>query len=252
MSAARDLPAPAAAAVIWHEVECGAFEADLELWDELARDGGGPVLDLGCGTGRVALHLARRGHRVHGLDLDPDLVEALRRRSQEAGLEVAVSAADAREFSLGREFATVLAPMQLIQLFEGSEQRVACMRCARRHLRPGGSMAVAIVDGFPDELAEEVPPPLPDTREVDGWVYSSLPLDATLDGGAIVIRRLRQTVSPAGEIDDEVDEIPLLLLDAETVESEALEAGFELGGRREVPATDLHVGSTVLLLEDRA
>ncbi|HEY5977127.1 MAG TPA: class I SAM-dependent methyltransferase [Solirubrobacterales bacterium] len=244
--------APVTTAVIWHEVECGGFEADLGLWEELATDGRGPLLDLGCGTGRVALHLARRGHDVHGLDVDLELVEALRRRSQEAGLSVETTAADARDFKLDREFATVLAPMQLIQLFEGPEQRVACMRCAREHLRPGGTMAVAIVDGFPDELVEDVPPPLPDTREVEGWVFSSLPLDATLDAGAIVIRRLRQIVSPSGELDDEVDEIPLLLLDAATVEAEGREAGFEVGRRLEIPATDLHVGSTVLLLENRA
>jgi len=56
------------AAVIWHDVECGGYEGDLALWRELAA-AGGPILDLGCGTGRVALDLARRGHRVHGLDL---------------------------------------------------------------------------------------------------------------------------------------------------------------------------------------
>ena len=55
---------------IWHDVECGAYDADLPLWEELADEAGGPVLDLGCGTGRVALHLSRRGHRVLGLDTE--------------------------------------------------------------------------------------------------------------------------------------------------------------------------------------
>ncbi len=112
-------------------------------------------------------------------------------------------------------------------------------------------MAVAIVDGMPPELIEEAPPPLPDTREVEGWVYSSLPLDAGLDGGTIVVRRLRQTVSPIGELTDELDEIPLRLLAAETVEAEAREAGLEPTGRREIPPTDSHVGSVVVLMEAR-
>jgi tRNA G46 methylase TrmB len=49
------------AEAIWHDVECGSYQADLPLWEELAQRAQGAVLELGCGTGRVALHLARRG-----------------------------------------------------------------------------------------------------------------------------------------------------------------------------------------------
>jgi SAM-dependent methyltransferase len=237
--------------VIWHDVECGGYEGDLELWRELAGSAGGPILDLGCGTGRVALDLARHGHRVRGVDIDPELVAALNARAEAAGLPSEATADDARDFSLDEEFALIMAPMQLIQVLAGPAERLACLRCAAGHLSPGGSLAVAIVDGFPGELVEEGPPPLPDTREVDGWVYSSLPLDAALDSGSIVVRRLRQTVSPTGELTDELDEIPLCLLRAETVEAEAREAGFEPASRREVAPTDTHVGSAVLLLEAR-
>lgn len=237
--------------VIWHDVECGGYEGDLELWRELAGSAAGPILDLGCGTGRVALDLARHGHRVRGVDLDTQLVAALNERAAAAGLPAEATAGDARDFSLDEEFALAMAPMQLLQVLAGPAERLACLRCAAQHLSPGGSVAVAIVDGFPDELVEEGPPPLPDTREVDGWVYSSLPLDAALDSGSIVVRRLRQTVSPAGELTDELDEIPLRLLQAETVEAEAREAGLEPAGRREVAPTDTHVGSAVLLLEAR-
>ncbi len=237
--------------VIWHDVECGAYDGDLELWRELADSAGGPILDLGCGTGRVALDLAAKGHPVHGLDLDPDLVAALGARAAAAGHRVGATAGDARAFALDEEFALILAPMQLVQIFGDAAERIACLRCARRHLRPGGTVAIAIVDGMPPELTEEAPPPLPDTREVEGWVYSSLPLDAGLDDGTIVVRRLRQTVSPGGELSDELDEIPLQLLAAETVEAEAREAGLEPTGRREIPPTDLHVGSVVVLMEAR-
>jgi SAM-dependent methyltransferase len=238
-------------AVVWHDVECGGYEGDLELWRELAAAADGPILDLGCGTGRVALDLARQGHRVRGVDLDPELVAALNARAAAAGLPAEATAGDARDFSLDEEFALAMAPMQLIQVLAGPAERLACLRRAAGHLSPGGSLAVAIVDGFPDELVDEGPPPMPDTREVDGWVYSSLPLDAALDSGSIVVRRLRQTVSPTGELTDELDEIPLCLLRAETVEAEAREAGLEPAGRREVAPTETHVGSAVLLLEAR-
>ena len=51
-------------AVIWHDLECGGYVEDLTLWQSLADEQGDPVLDVGAGTGRVALALARRGHRV--------------------------------------------------------------------------------------------------------------------------------------------------------------------------------------------
>jgi len=236
-------------AAIWHDLECGGYEGDLALWRELAAAAGGPVLDLGCGTGRVALDLARQGHRVRGLDLDPELVAAFNARASATGLPAEARRGDARAFSIGERFATVLAPMQLLQVLDSQAERVACLRCAAGHLLPGGGIAVAIVDGLPAEAAEEGPPPLPDAREVDGWLYSSLPLDAGLEAGTIVVRRLRQTVSPTGELTDELDENPLRLLGVETVEQEAREAGLRTVGSREIPATDSYVGSAVLLLE---
>ena len=50
--------------VIWHDIECGGYAADLPLWRELAAAEAGPVLDVGAGAGRVALELARHGHAV--------------------------------------------------------------------------------------------------------------------------------------------------------------------------------------------
>lgn len=243
-----------ASVVIWHDVECGGYDGDLAFWRGLAAESpGGPLLDLGCGTGRVALDLARQGHSVRGIDLDPDLVAAFNERAGAAGLPAAAIAADAREFELDEEFSIALAPMQFLQVLGGAGERLACLRCAHRHLRPGGRVAAAIVDGMPPELVEDAPPPLPDTREAGGWVYSSLPLDAQLGAdGAIVVRRLRQAVSPEGTLSDELDEVPLRLLDADTVEAEAVEVGFVPAARHRIPPTDSHVGSTVVVLERAA
>jgi SAM-dependent methyltransferase len=222
--------------VIWHDVECGAYEADLPLWEELAAEAGAPILDLGCGTGRVMRDLRPRGHEVLGLDINPEFVAA-------SGNAVA---GDARRFELDERFGLVIAPMQLVQLFEGSDQRLDCLRSVERHLVDDGLAAFAIVDSVPAPINGAAP--LPDTREVDGWVYSSLPIETVTGDGAIRVRRLRQAVSPAGELSEAVDEVVLRELDAATLEGEAAEAGLRAGGRRSIPATDAHIGSTVVLL----
>lgn len=234
-------------AVVWHDVECGGYTADLPLWEELANEAAGGILDLGCGTGRVALHLAKRGHSVTGLDLDAELVAACNERASGSAHAVA---GDARDFELEGDFGLVLAPMQLLQLLDDAEERVACLRCVAAHLIAGGRAAFAIVESMP-EVAEDAYP-LPDTREVDGWVYSSLPLGASRDAGAIAVSRLRQTVSPAGELSEEVDEVRLLLLSADDLEAEVPAARLRPAGRHAIDATDDHVGSTVVLLEKEA
>jgi SAM-dependent methyltransferase len=230
--------------VIWHEVECGSYAADLPLWEELAARHGDPVLDLGCGAGRVALHLARRGHGVHGVDLDEELVATLNSRAP--GLPARAEVGDARELMLGREFPLILAPMQLVQLLDGPAERDAMLSGIRAHLRPGGVAAMAIADDVPEGTAPA--DTRPDAREVDGWVYSSLPLETVVDDGWIRIRRLRQTVSPLGTLGEEVDEVGLCPLSAAALESEARAAGLRPAGRASVEASEDHVGSTVVLL----
>jgi SAM-dependent methyltransferase len=231
---------------IWHDVECGAYGADLPFWEGLASAAeDGPVLDLGCGTGRVALHLARRGHQVVGLDVDPELIAVLEQRAE--GLPLETVHADARDFHLGAEVALVLAPMQTLQLLDDAGDRLACLRCVSAHLPPGGLFAAAILEEMPEP--DDSPPPLPDVREVDGWIYSSLAVEAAVGSGEIYIKRIRQTVSPAGELSEEPNEVRITTFPATQLEEEAAAAGLLPHARRPISATDIHVGSTVVVLE---
>jgi len=182
---------------------------------------------------------------VIGVDCDAGLVKALNGRAK--GLALRAEIADARNFQLSSEFGLALAPMQLVQLLGGAEQRVACLRCVASHLRPGARVALAIVELMPGLQAGGSP--LPDICEVEGWAYSSLPIETRVGADSIFIRRLRQVVSPTGELSEEVIEIGLRPLSAELLESEGVAAGLIASGRREIPATDANVGSTVILLE---
>ncbi|MBX5441985.1 MAG: class I SAM-dependent methyltransferase [Solirubrobacteraceae bacterium] len=233
--------------VIWHDVECGAYDADLPLWRELSEGVDGPVLDVGAGTGRVALDLARRGRTVIALDADPDLLAALRERA--GRLPVRTVCADARDFALDEEVALVIVPMQTLQLLGGPEGRRAFLRCAARHLRPGGLLAAALADATDGAPPGDEPlGALPDIREVDGTVYASHPVGLRREDGGVVIQRIREVVDPRGGRTTEGNEIRLDDLDPATVEAEAAPLGFEPRPPRAVAATDEYVGSEVVVL----
>ena len=235
--------------LIWHEVECGGYTADLPLWEELADQTDKPIMELGCGAGRVTLHLARREAKlVIGVDWDADLVAAVWERSGDLAGDAEVG--DVRDFDFATKFSLVIAPMQLIQLLGDSRDRIDCLASAAGNMLPGGRAAFAIVEQMP-----ELPPPgagappLPDVRQIEGWIYSSLPLEPVALPEAILLRRLRQTVDPDGTMSEELNELELALLSAETLEEEGRAAGLEPAGRRQIPPTEAHVGSTVVLFE---
>jgi SAM-dependent methyltransferase len=229
-----------AEAVIWHDLECGAYEADLPGWHQLAQSHPGPVLDIGAGTGRVALALARAGHRVIALERDGVLAAELRSRA--GALAVEVLCADACDFSLEVPVALAIVPMQTVHLLA---DRDGFLRCARRALTAGGLLAVALLgDGVePFELELE-----PDTVELGAVRYESTPTALRRESGVVLLERRRSRIA-AGARRQELDRIRLHELDVATLTKEAHNAGFRFGGIISVPPTVAHAGSEIVCLE---
>jgi SAM-dependent methyltransferase len=230
--------------VVWHDVECGSYRADLPLWLELAAAAHGPVLDVGAGTGRVAIVLARAGHDVVALDREPVLLETLARRA--AGLPVETVVADACGFDLGRRFGLVIVPMQTIQLLP---ERAGFLTAAHRHLEPGGLLAIAISGTLEDfgELADELLPD-PDVGAAGGWRFASQPTAVRALAHATRIERVRRSVSPDGAVSQEDDAIELAHLTVAELEAEGRAVGFAPEPARRIEATAEHVGAEVVLL----
>ena len=204
---------------VWHDLECGAYSEDLALWRDLAAGCGGPVLDVGAGTGRVTLALAAEGVEVVALDIDERLIEALAVRA--AGLPVETVVADARELSLGTTFRLILVPMQTLQLFGGASGRAAFLQRALDHLEPGGLLAVALADAmdcFDDD--HDIPPP-PDAREILGVRYASQLLSVVDDDGRAAIHRRREVFRAPGRSESHDVVVHLDRVSADEVATEA-------------------------------
>ncbi len=233
---------------IWHDLECGSYTADLMFWRALAEKVGGPVLDVGAGTGRTALELARQGHEVVAIDRDDELLAELRERA--TGLEVTTIVADARAFWLGDTFPLIIVPMQTIQLLGGAEGRAAFLECAVYHLQSPGVLAIAIADDLElfDVSDGTAPGPLPDVVEHDGVVYSSRAVAVRADGDEFELERRRETVTADGRLTTEQDLIRLDRVDPDILEAEAEAAGLRAASRMEIAATEEYVGSTVVML----
>jgi SAM-dependent methyltransferase len=247
--------------VVWHDLECGAYRADLPLWRELAAENDGPILDVGAGAGRVSLELGRDARAVTALDIDPILLAALRERA--AGLPVETACADARSFALHRDdFGLCLVPMQTIQLLEGASGRSAFMRRARAHLRPGGLLACAILSRLePFDCSHGEQGPAAERTHLDGLTYSSRATRVSELARVVLIERERRIVTdrplrpgarrgdpPGVEWLRERDVVELDRVNAAVLEGEAREAGLQPEDHREVPATRDHVGSVVVML----
>lgn len=117
----------------------------VELLAELADPG--PVLELGIGTGRLALPLAARGVRVHGIDASPSMVDRL--RAKPGGDEVNVTIADFADFDLGERFSLVFVAFNTLFALTSQRTQVTCFRAVARHLMPGGRF---LVEAFVPDL----------------------------------------------------------------------------------------------------
>ncbi len=245
------------AAIIWHDLECGCYTADLSRWRKLASERSGGVLDIGAGTGRVTLDLARQGHSVVALDRDAVLLDELARRAALLGDDqrrVAIHEADARRFDLDQNFGLIAVPMQTVQLLGGPDGRAAFLACAVRHLKPGGRLAVALTEHFDlYDLAAarsgRLSLPAPDVREVSGTIYRSQATAVRLEGATVVLERQREELRPDGSRSVHPDRVILDLLAPEQLETEAQAAGLHAAGWVDIPPTPDHVGSVVVMLD---
>ncbi len=129
---------------------------DLQMYRDFALAADGPILELGCGTGRVLIPLARDGHHVTGLDLSAAMLAAAQAKVNATHLNdrATLVQGDMRDFDLPTRFALAFIPINTFMHCYDTGQQLACLRCIRRHLQPGGQLVIDLFHPDPQALLE--------------------------------------------------------------------------------------------------
>jgi len=137
--------------ILWPELfDPAALDPAVDFLAHLARTGS--ALELGIGTGRVALPLSRRGVRVHGIELSPAMVTQL--LTQKGASEIVITVGDFANVKVHGGFALVYLLRNTITNLTTQEEQIQCFRNAAAHLEPGGNF---VIENYIPEL-RRIPP----------------------------------------------------------------------------------------------
>lgn len=138
----------------FYDLDVGAYDEDFAFYGGLATRAGGPILELGCGTGRILTRLASAGFEIDGLDISEQTLNIARRRLLEAQVQrpVCLIRADAGDFATDRTYNLVIFPLNSFLHLATPARQVSCLRSVHRILVPGGTFALDLPNPEPSIL----------------------------------------------------------------------------------------------------
>ncbi len=156
-----------------YDIVCYNFDADRTFLEHWAKLLGGPLLDVACGTGRMALHLAAQGYQITGVDVVPEMIARARQKAAEKSISIEWVQADARNFHLHKQFSFIYMLGNAFQFFLTRQDQEAMLGCIREHLGREGCFLFETRNPSSSNLLE--------VRHPDPQIYT-MP-----DGGQLVV-----------------------------------------------------------------
>jgi SAM-dependent methyltransferase len=168
------------------------FRGDTSTWEdrffylEVVKKYGQPVLDVGCGTGRILLDFMSQGIDIDGVDNSPDMLALLKQKAEKLNLQPAVYQQEMTALSLPRRYQTILVPSSSFQLLLDPASPPLAMRCFYEHLLPGGILVMPFMtlwregDPLESEHTREVIRP-EDGATIRRWSHSRFDPDTSLE-----------------------------------------------------------------------
>lgn len=233
---------------------------DLDFYLNAAREAGSPVLEIGSGTGRVLIPIARAGIEITGLDLSPSMLAVCRQRllAEPDGVRarVALVEGDMRRFDLGRTFTLVTIPFRAFQHLVPVEEQLACLGCIGRHLVPGGTLILDLFNPSLEALmrpvgveAEDTPETLlPDGRRLSR-TFRIVSQDRATQANQVEL--IYHVTHPDGSTERLVHDFTMRYLFRYEAEHLLVRAGFEIvavhGGYDRSPFGSTYPGELILV-----
>lgn len=159
---------------------------DVDFYRDRARDVDGPVLEMGCGTGRIYLEVLRAGVDADGFDASAGSISLLRERAAEDGLEPSVWQADMRSFAVDRDYDLIYCPFNAVQHLHDIDDQLSALSAVYDALAPGGTF---LFDVF-----------VPDFEVICGTYESWQTTSITLDGEALEHRSRSRIVDEVAQL----------------------------------------------------
>lgn len=141
----------------YYDLTQRGVSGDLAFYLEYAKQAGGEVLDLACGTGRISVPLAEAGIPVTGLDLSLEMLQRARQKAEEAGVagRIRFIQGDMRRFALERSFPLIMIPFRSFLHLLHLKEQMNALTCIRNHLTPGGKLVLNVFVPKVNDLYEE-------------------------------------------------------------------------------------------------
>jgi cyclopropane fatty-acyl-phospholipid synthase-like methyltransferase len=183
-----------------------ALRGDTSGWQDrgfylaLIRERGEPVLDIGCGTGRLLLDFLALGIDIDGVDNSPEMIALCRRKAERLGLSPNIRLQRMEQLDLPRRYRTILVPSSSFQLLlEPADARQAIRRF-HDHLEPGGTLVMPFI--------------VMEQARDERWSA-----EATLEDGSTVRRTAHDVFDPATRLES-TDDVYEVLRDGVVIRSE--------------------------------
>jgi len=137
-----------------YDLLLGGLDFDLPFWVATGREARGPVLDLGCGTGRVLIPLLAAGVDADGVDLFDPMLELCRKKAAATGFHPRLLVSDMRDFTMPRRYARIILAFNAFAHADTTEAQSSTLRRCHDHLRPGGALVLHMSYPGPGYWAE--------------------------------------------------------------------------------------------------
>lgn len=203
---------------------------DREFFAQLVTRYGEPILDVGCGTGRLLLDFVERGLDVDGLDVSPEMLDICEAKADALGVTIDVYEQPMEELDLPREYGTIIVASSAFQLIVDDALAARAMRRFAEHVRPGGVVAMSFAWLWDGEPAIEAPAQWSTVAQV------------TRDDGAVIRRSSKSWYDVAARLEHRQDRYEVIV-DDEVVASELHERAPSAKGYTQAEVVALFHGA---------